>query len=234
MRRFLKIFLPILLVVIVGGGFAFYWFVVRSDAKPKATITATKVTPGGSPDGTWTLATGDGRSFVGYRVQEQFAVATVESTATGRTSDVTGTIRIAGTTVDGVSVKANLTTLTSDRPQRDRQIKSRGLQTNTFPEATFTQTAPATLPHVPGAGETIDVPVTGDLTLHGVTKRVTVAAQGRFDGRSVQVVAHVPIVFSDYRIEAPSIGGFVSVRDRGELELQLFFARGPAPSTPSS
>jgi polyisoprenoid-binding protein YceI len=234
MRRFLKILLPILLVVIVGGGFAFYWYVVRSDAKPKAAITATKVTPGGSLDGTWTLSSGDSRSFVGYRVQEQFAAATIESTATGRTSDVTGTIRVAGTTVDGVSVTANLTTLKSDKDRRDQTIKSRGLQTNTFPEATFTQTAPVTLPRVPGPGETIDVPITGDLTLHGVTKRVTVPAEGRWDGRSVQVVAHVPILFSDYQIEAPSIGGFVSVRDRGELELQLFFERGSAPSTPSS
>jgi polyisoprenoid-binding protein YceI len=234
MRRFLKIFLPVLVVVLVGAGFAFYWFVVRSDAKPKATITATGVTPGGTLDGAWTLTAGDGRSFVGYRVQEQFAAATVESTATGRTSDVTGTLRIDGTTVEGVSVKADLSGLKSDKDRRDQQIKTRGLQTDTFPDATFTQTAPVTLPTVPAAGETVDMTVTGDLTLHGVTKRVGVPAQGRWDGRSVQVVAHLPVTFSDYKIEAPSIGGFVSVRDQGELELQLFFDRATTTSTPSS
>jgi hypothetical protein len=49
--------------------------------------------------------------------------------------------------------------------------------------------------------------------------------EGRWDGRRIQVVGRLPIVFADYRIDPPNIGGFVTVEDRGEMELQLFFVR---------
>ena len=56
---------------------------------------------------------------------------------------------------------------------------------------------------VPAAGETIKAEATGDFTLHGVTKKVTVSLEGRWDGKQVQVVGNLPIVFGDYGITAP-------------------------------
>lgn len=225
MRRLLKLVVFAVVVVVVGGGAAFYWFVIRSDAKPRARIEQTKVRAGGPLDGTWTLHPGDGRSFVGYRVQEQFAAATIESTATGRTDEVHGTLRVNGTTVDGVTVTANLATLKSDKSLRDQRLHTLGIETDKFPDATFALTQPIRLAKVPAEGETVDATAVGDLTLHGVTRPVSMPVQGRWDGQAVQVVGHLPVTFSDYRIDPPNIGGFTSVRDHGELELQLFFTR---------
>ena len=39
----------------------------------------------------------------------------------------------------------------------------------------------------------------------------------------LNVVGTIPVNFADYDIEAPSVGGFVSVEDEGEIELQLTF-----------
>ena len=64
---------------------------------------------------------------------------------------------------------------------------------------------------------------TGDFTLHGVTKKVTIPLEGRWDGKDVQVVGTLPIVFGDYSITAPTAPVVASVDDHGEMEFQLFF-----------
>ena len=76
---------------------------------------------------------------------------------------------------------------------------------------------------MPAAGETIKTEAVGEFTLHGVTKRVTIPLEGRWDGKQVQVVGSMPIVFSDYGITAPTAPAVASVDDHGEMELQLFF-----------
>src|SRR5438128_5016120 len=106
MRRLVKILIAVGVVVIVllGAAFAGWYFLVRSDAQPRAKIKETKVHEVSALDGEYHLQPGDAQSFVGYRVQEQFAVAALESTATGRTSDVTGSFSISGATASKVAV----------------------------------------------------------------------------------------------------------------------------------
>jgi polyisoprenoid-binding protein YceI len=213
-------------VVLVAGAVALWYFVLKSDAEPRAAIEETPVAADSGPiDGTYALQRGDPDSFVGYRVQEQFVGALVESTATGRTSDVEGSLIVSngGLTVDDVRVTADLTTLTSDREQRDNRIRTLGLESDMFPEATFVLTRPMETDTVPKRGETVNATAVGDFTLHGVTRRVRIPVEGRWDGSSIQVVGTLPIVFADYDMDAPNVGGFVSVRDEGEMEFQLFF-----------
>ena len=78
---------------------------------------------------------------------------------------------------------------------------------------------------MPTAGETIKTEATGEFTLHGVTKNVTIPLDGRWDGKQVQVVGSLPVVFSDYGITAPTAPAVASVDDHGEMELQLFFSK---------
>ena len=78
---------------------------------------------------------------------------------------------------------------------------------------------------MPAAGETIKVDATGDFTLHGVTKKVTIPLEARWDGKAVQVVGTLPIVFGDYNITAPNSTFVASVDDHGEMELKLFFEK---------
>ena len=162
-------------------------------------------------------------NFVGYRVTEKLFANISDTTATGRTDNVTATMTIDGTTVSDITVTADLRDLTSDNSFRDGRIRSEGLESNKFPEAKFVLTEPITLSAVPTAGRTIKTQATGDFTLHGVTKSVTISLEGRWDGKQVQVVGSLPIVFSDYGITAPTAPAVASVDDHGEMELQLFF-----------
>jgi polyisoprenoid-binding protein YceI len=215
------------IVILAVGAFALYWLVLRDDPAPPAKIKQTKVTPGtdttGLLDGTYVLRSSDGDSFVGYRVQEQYVAGAVDGTATGRTPEVDGSLSISGTTVDDVSITANLQALVSDESRRDNRIRTSGLETDEFPTAEFTLDEAIELGTLPAAGETIEVTAVGRLTLHGVTRDVQVPLEARWDGTRVQVVGRLPILFSDYDIDPPSVPGFVTVDDRGEMELQLFF-----------
>jgi polyisoprenoid-binding protein YceI len=206
--------------LVVGG----WWFLIRSEPAPAPTIETTKTVPGGTLDGKWEIQPHLG-SFVQYRVQEQFAGA-LESTATGRTEEVTGSLKVSGATISDVKVTADLSTLMSDKARRDEKLQTDGLQTNQFPTATFVLTEPIRFDAPPRKGQKVTADATGDLTLHGITKRVTIPLEGRWDGEVVQVVGKVPIEFADYGITPPNVGGFVSVAGNGRMELQLNFVKG--------
>ena len=142
----------------------------------------------------------------------------------GRTTAVDGELDIKGLKITKVDVTADLTQLTSDRSMRDERIHTIGLETDAFPEATFTLTDPITFEAQPKDGETITAGATGELTLHGVTNTLCVPVQATVTGDTIEVVGSVDVVFADYGMQAPNFG-FVTTEDHGTIELQLDFAR---------
>jgi polyisoprenoid-binding protein YceI len=214
----------VIAVILVAGLGAFWFLFIRSDADPPPELSTSATVPGGTLDGTWHIRPDwPLGTFVQYRVQERFAGA-LESEATGRTSAISGTMRIEGSTVRTARIEAEMNTLESDKVRRDEALQTSGIETDRFPTATFELTEPLDLGS-PEKGATIDADVTGDLTLHGVTRTVTVPVEGRWDGETVQVVGQIPIEFADYDITPPSVGGFVTVADKGAMELQLVFLK---------
>jgi polyisoprenoid-binding protein YceI len=192
---------------------------------------ASAATGAGNLDGTWTVDTSIGSfsdftsSFVGYRVAEQLANVGA-TTAVGRTPKVSGTLTVSGTSITAVSITADLTALQSDRSMRDGQLRTQALQTDTYPTATFVLADPIKLDHLPAEGETISVTAVGDLTLHGVTKRVSIPLQAKLASGVVTVVGSLPIAFADYSIAPPQSMMVLSVADNGTMELQLHFTKG--------
>jgi len=235
MRRLWK-WLVLGLVVVVGLAFAGWYFFLKSDPEPRAEIELTPVVTDSTvageassgADGTWKVSADSCAlpdCFVGYRVTEKLFANISETEATGRSDNVEATMTIDGTTVSDVTVTADLRDLTSDNNFRDGRIHSSGLESDKFPEAKFVLSEPITLSAAPTAGETLKTEAKGKFTLHGVTKDVTISLEGRWDGKQVQVVGSMPIVFSDYGITAPTAPAVASVDDHGEMELQLFFDR---------
>jgi polyisoprenoid-binding protein YceI len=118
-----------------------------------------------------------------------------------------------------------MTSLQSDDDRRDGQLRQRGIQTDSFPTATFTLTEPIDVGSVPKSGETVNATATGDLTLHGVTKSVSVPVQARWNGETVEVVGSVDVALADYGIEPPVGFLVLSIADHGTIEFDLFFTR---------
>lgn len=224
------------LVVIAGAGYVAFSALagggpaaVSLSAGAEASCTSSdtvKVSNGstatGDLDGAWKLKTGD--SFVGYRVREQLAILPAPNDAVGRTTAVDAELDIKGLDITKVDVVADLTQLTSDRSQRDERIHTIGLETDAFPEATFTLTDPIAFEAQPKDGETVSAGAVGRLTLHGVTNTVCVPVQATLTGDTIEVLGSVDIAFADYQMQAPNFG-FVTTEDHGTIEFQLDFVR---------
>jgi polyisoprenoid-binding protein YceI len=176
--------------------------------------------------GTWSVTSG---SQAGYRVREQLASLAAPSDAVGRTSAVTGTLTLtqsaSGYTLTAASISVDVSTLTSDRAQRDQRIHNQGLESNRYPTSTFKLTSPIVLPAEAATGQTIHVSATGDLTIHGVTKTVTIPIDALLSGSQIQLVGSISFPFSDFGMTPPSIGGFVSVQNTATMEFKLLLNR---------
>jgi polyisoprenoid-binding protein YceI len=144
----------------------------------------------------------------------------------GRTSVIDATLTFAGTSITAVSVDVDMTTLDSGRSRRDGALETRGLETNTFPTATFVLAEPIDLGTVPADGETISAAAVGDLTLHGVANQVTLNLEGSLVDGTMVVVGMIDVTLTDYDIEAPTGFSILSIADTGSLEVQLAFVRG--------
>jgi polyisoprenoid-binding protein YceI len=218
---------PVLLVVIfVGGPFVYINF-IKEDAPPPLKLesldkdenTSSSSTPAtdASIDGSWEVQSG---SQVGYRAKEVLFGQSTEGA--GRTTGVTGTMTIDGTTVEDAKFTADLTGLKSDSGNRDNQVQDRILETSEFPNATFELTKPIDLGSVPADQQQITVDATGDFTIHGTTKPMTFQIIARRNGKVIETNGNVPITWSEFGIDSPS-GGPATVEDSGSMEFLITF-----------
>jgi polyisoprenoid-binding protein YceI len=218
------------LLVTVVGPFVYINF-IKDDPAPELTLddvsttttdadgSSTTGAPAEGIEGTWVVADG---SQVGYRIDE--TLFGQDSEAVGRSEAVTGEVTIEGTSVTAGSFEVDMTTFESGEARRDGQFEGRIMEVDQFPTATFELTSPIELGAVPADGEAVTASATGDLTLHGVTREVTIDLVARLDGSTFAADGSIPVTFSDYDIDDPS-GGPASVGDDGELEVLLVFSR---------
>jgi len=232
-----------LITALVGGGLilgatgvSVAYFMVFAGASPqKLALSSPTPTAGDSPTasasagtgaGTWTVTSG---SQAGYRVREQLASLAAPSDAVGRTSSITGSVTITQSgssyTVAAASLTVNVNTLTSDRAMRDQRLHQMGLESDRYPTATFVLTTPIALPAGATSGQVINVSATGALTIHGVTKTVTIPIQARLSGSQIEIAGSITFPFSEFGMTPPSISGFVSVQDNATMEFDIKFAQ---------
>jgi len=139
---------------------------------------------------------------------------------------VSGSLTVDGTKVTAVEIQADLTSLKSDDDRRDGQLARQGIQTASFPTASFELTSPIDLGSVPADGQVVSVTATGDLTLHGQTKSVQLPLKATLSGNTIAVSGSVDIAFADYGIEKPNSFMVLSIADTGTIELHLLFTKG--------
>lgn len=193
-----------------------------SDAAPSLATASGSAIDAATIPGTWTIGT---ESVVGYRVRERLANLSADSDAVGRTERITGSATITGSgtglTVTAADFSVDMTTITSDRSMRDNRLRTDGIQTDAFPTSTFTLTEPVAVPAAATSGAQVDVTLHGDLTLHGVTTTVDVPAKAQLSGGLIQIAGSLAFPFSDFGINPPNVGGFVTVEDNGTLEFLI-------------
>jgi polyisoprenoid-binding protein YceI len=201
-----------LIVLAVGGPFIYIHFFNSAPAALSlpATSPTASASDGGtttartSITGTWNTSTG---SVVGYRVNE--VLLGQNTTAVGRSSSVTGHLTVSGTGATAASFTVPMSTIHSDKSQRDAQFDGR-----------IMDVAP-----VPASNTVKHYTAHGDLTLHGTTRAVTFTLRAELTGGRIEVSGQIPVLFASYGIPNPSFVGFVTTQNHGILEFLLVFSK---------
>ena len=172
--------------------------------------------------------TSDGKNYAMFTSE-----ATLE-TIHGRTTGVTGSIAAdpANVADSKVDVAIDLASLDTGINMRNEHMRNRFLQIEKFPTATF-KSVSITGPKTVAPSAPTEVSVTGDLTIHGVTKRVTAPARivlipeseltksSRGPGDWIHATTEFAIKLSDFGIDVPQTLGMKLSNDV-RLKLDLF------------
>jgi polyisoprenoid-binding protein YceI len=183
-------------------------------------LPADPAAPVGPVNGTYQAASA---SVAGFRVQQ--TIIGLTSDVVGRTEDLTGTVTIANGQATTAGVRVGLRALTSG-PGKPAPQFGISLDTQRYPDATIALARPVILDATFSSGATISVNAFGQLTLHGITRSVTVALSVRRDAADIDVAGSFPVAFADYGIAGPrGYGVLGSLADHGMAEFLLVLHR---------
>lgn len=141
----------------------------------------------------------------------------------GKTSKVTGTITAdpAAPAQAQLEVSVDLASLDTGNNLRNQHMRERYLHTDKFPTVTFKSVSVAG-PASIAPNQPADVSITGDFTLHGVTKRLTIPVKVTLlsDGR-IHAISRFSVRLPDFGIVVPK-NVFVTVDDAVAVRLDVF------------
>ena len=205
-----------LVVVVVAGLFVYVHYlggpVPAPLALPQSHAPAAGVA-GASIDGTWAVGAG---SLAGYRVREDFLGP--GDSLVGRTSAVVGKVVVAHGEVTSASFSVELSTVKANGRLQPQFAAALG--TARFPDAIFTLSEPIVPSPAPVINKAFKVNATGVLAMHGTTQRVSFEVTARYDGAVLEEAGSVPVVLSNWGIEAPAL-----IEDNGAVEFFLVMHR---------
>jgi polyisoprenoid-binding protein YceI len=224
----------------LGGAYAYFFSGLRTAPKPLALSPAASSpssvasAPAGADStslaGTWKVGQG---SLARYRVREQFAGQTAAHEAVAQTSTIGGSLTVAdaggGLTASGLQFTVRLADLQSvdqvaglNVANRDR-IVAQALSAAQYPEATF-QAQTVEVPATIESGQTVTLTIPGQLTVHGVTRPVSLIAQLRRSGGQVQAAGSTSFAMTDFGVQPPQVPITV-VQPQVTAEFQLVLVR---------
>jgi polyisoprenoid-binding protein YceI len=166
-------------------------------------------------------------SSASYRVTEQMAGINFPNDAIGTSPTVAGSITIAadGSIAPGSKLTIDLRNLKSDQDQRDGYVRNRTLETDKYPLAEFVPTKIQGLPvMIPTQGQ-VGFELTGNMTIHGVTKEVTFQGYATFREGTAAGRAKTTFDFNTFGLTKPTLARLLSVDDKIELDIVYKFKR---------
>ncbi|HEX6818695.1 MAG TPA: YceI family protein [Ktedonobacterales bacterium] len=190
---------------------------------------------GGTPSGPLTsatlVATNGGSVFMidPSSSEASFTMSEVllgkPNTVVGKTNSVAGQILVnmKDPTLSQVGqIKVDLSTLATDNDFRNRTMQGRILETgdpaNQY--AVFTPTAITGLPSALTLGQSVSFHITGNLTIHQVTKAVTFDAQVTPQSATqISGAATTTVRYEDFNLAIPNVPSVTDVSDDVKLAL---------------
>lgn len=193
-------------------------------ATPSPTAAPSTVATAAAATGGLTFTVASGSKAV-VRVNEQLADRPLPSDAVLTSTRVSGefTLLPDGTFAPGSKIVVDLSGLASDNSLRDNTVRRSVLETQRFPEASFVPVKATGLPLPLPAAADLAFQVTGQLTIHGVTKEATFDVTGKRSEGDLQTAANVTpaITFAAFGMSQPRVFTVISIKDEIRLEVDL-------------
>lgn len=163
-----------------------------------------------------------------YRVRERLVGHDLPNDAVGETKALTGAISIdsSGKVIRQASkFVVDAGTFVSDQRRRDGYVRGRLLESDAYPEVVLVPTAVSgiALP-LPTSGSR-PFEMTGDLTVHGVTRPTVWKGTAQFQDGRVTGSAATQFTFTDIQMEQPQVPVLLSVADTIRLEIDFDLVR---------
>jgi polyisoprenoid-binding protein YceI len=226
MRRLRFVVLAFLALVVlgIGGGYAYLVFKDRNAPPPLTLDTSGPGRSGSVPDGRWVVRSSE--SVVGFRAREKYLSLPVPSTVVGRTSVVRGTMETRGDAIVATNVVVDMRTLETNDSRRDETLRSsRGPLWDKHPYGRFTLgSQPVELDRLSG-GVAASVVARGTLRIHDVDRRVDFPLQVQLSGGRFQVAGRLRTTMTSFGFDPPSVVGLTTVRNGVTIEVKLTFVR---------
>lgn len=169
---------------------------------------------------------------VSYRVAEELVGLNFLGDAEGTTEAIKGALVLhPDGSIDSANSKVtvDLRTLKSDQDMRDSYIKGRTLETNKFPIAEFVarklKGVPFPLPAPEQSGGQSHFQLVGDLTVHGVTKQVTLEGYAYFGRDMITGWANTSFTFATFHLTKPTVAHLLTVYDEIQLDIEFGLKR---------
>lgn len=191
--------------------------------------------PGKTTNGTATVPTlatnGSGTLFTIDQSSSK-ATFTIDEVLFGKPNIVVGeTSRVAGQILVNQqipsqsqigAIKVDVSTLVTDNPLRNRTLQGRILETGQSANqyATFTTKSITGLPTSIAVGQQVSFKISGDLTVHQVTKPVTFTAKVTLaSARQLTGQAQTTVTYRDYNISVPDVPSVTGLGDTVTLTI---------------
>lgn len=162
-----------------------------------------------------------GESQVSYEVGETFINDNNRfNLAVGVTPVVNGEITVdtANPSASQIGpITVDISQFKSDSTRRDNFIRDRFLESRRFPTATFTPTSLSGLPETYSDGQELAFQVTGDLTVHEITRSVTFDVTARLGDGALTGSATTTILMSEFQVGPINLAGILKTEDQAKL-----------------
>jgi len=199
---------------------------VNPTASVGATVAASN--PAAAPSGVTSYTVVGNQSQAKVTVNEKLAFLPSNTDAVLTTNAMQGQIMLGadGKPSNVSKIQVDLRTLKSDATQRDNYIRQTTLQSDQFPLAEFVVTGVDGWNGPLQNGQQSTFKLLGAMTIHGVTKPVTLDTTATMNGGTLSGTATTSFTFEDFGMTPSNKANIVTVNDLINLQMTIAATKG--------
>jgi polyisoprenoid-binding protein YceI len=228
LRRILAGVAALLVVAVVVGFVIARQIIFGHTPHPRAAhsspLTATPCAAIASGSSLHAFAISSQQSLVSYHAHFTAFGDPLPGDVVGESHDVSGEFLITSSpspTITALNVLIDMRTFDSGEPTRDEHLREQTFETDKYPYATFTATNSQVLSAPYGDGQSVTFKLPGSMTIHGVSRPITLDVTGRFANAAITGNAETDFRLQDFGMHPPQAVPGVTISNAVSVTVQF-------------